>query len=557
MSSEAAEAQPAEVGEQVEEVTAAVPALELEDPRNGNEMTRTIDEAGGTKHVETLRRVRKPVIKVHVHIHDKEFVMNVGTGKQELKWLAMVAAQRYVAMSKPRGRIRQREKPRRARVGTSSFQPIQLKTPRLSPRADPLWPYDFPHPQTKIRDLLRNGDHVEIKLDTTGNMDHMVTGFQSYAFHNSTEKMNRRRPKELGLRNAQEDRIKKREEKRLHIARSLFGEEIDLSTEMTMNMFSSEWGSIKIPSYVKSKQEIQQLEQVVKKHYVSICTAFKFYGGLGDIAAAEQSMNMFNHAGKYEEVDDGQEEEEDDDDSISMSEFESFCSKTGIMDGYRVSHKVILEVFKIVNQKMEQHGDGGGMFKVSGDEQFDRSEFIEALILLAHYKFDKEFDNKIVTQMQNIMTQFVHPHVERLKPSEFRLQMAEGAMCNLLLDNIGTFKTVFNMYIEEKTNNEMNTRTFQKFCTHVGFMEGPGALSKKQVEYIFVESQNERFPADTQVSFMQEMVLVEFMEGACRAAGEYWPYTAGKIDVKVDMLIDLLQRLVQKVEEEGQYEDNE
>ena len=51
MSSEAAEAQPAEVGEQVEEVTAAVPALELEDPRNGNEMTRTIDEAGGTKHV--------------------------------------------------------------------------------------------------------------------------------------------------------------------------------------------------------------------------------------------------------------------------------------------------------------------------------------------------------------------------------------------------------------------------------------------------------------------------------------------------------------------------
>ena len=103
----------------------------------------------------------------------------------------------------------------------------------------------------------------------------------------------------------------------------------------------------------------------------------------------------------------------------------------------------------------------------------------------------------------------------------------------------------------------MNTRTFKKFCTHVGFMEGPGELSKKRIEHIFIESQNERFPADTQVSFMQEMVLVEFMEAACRAALAYWPHTVGKLDVKVDMLIDLLGRLVQKVEEEGVEDDDD
>ena len=74
---------------------------------------------------------------------------------------------------------------------------------------------------------------------------------------------------------------------------------------------------------------------------------------------------------------------------------------------------------------------------------------------------------------------------------------------------------------------------------------------------IFVESQNERFPAESQVSFMQEMVLVEFMEGACRAANNYWPHTVGKIDVKVDMLIDLLERLLQKVEAEGAFEEDE
>ena len=95
------------------------------------------------------------------------------------------------------------------------------------------------------------------------------------------------------------------------------------------------------------------------------------------------------------------------------------------------------------------------------------------------------------------------------------------------------------------------------FCTHVGFLEGPGALSKKQVEHIFVESQNERFPADSQVSFMQEMVLVEFMEGACRAANDYWPHTVGSIDVKVDMLVDLLQRLLQKLEVQGDSGDDD
>ena len=49
---------------------------------------------------------------------------------------------------------------------------------------------------------------------------------------------------------------------------------------------------------------------------------------------------------------------------------------------------------------------------------------------------------------------------------------------------------------------------------------------------------------------MQEMVLVEFMEGACRMAELYWPDTVGKLDVKVDMLIDLQHRLLEKVRED-------
>ena len=531
----------------------SLPALPLNEV-TGEFMDEIIEEEDGTRYTERLKRVKRPSIKLNIHIHDREFVLNVGKGKQDLKWLSMVASQRYVTLSKPNGRMRQREQRRRARVGTKAFQPTNITTPRLSPRADPLWPHSFPHPKTRIRDLLRNGDHVEIKLDTTGNMDHMVTGFQSYAFHNSVNKQNRRRPGEIQQRNAQIEKIKRREERRLHIARSLFGEEIDLETEETMSMFANEWKNIKMPSYAKSKQDIVQLEQIIKEHYVTICTAFKFYGGLGDVAMAEQSMALFNqdHNKSRSSVKSQEEEkeEEDDDETISLTEFESFCAKTSILDGYKVSHRDIVEVFRIVNQKMETHGEGGGKFKVEGDEQFDRSEFIEALILLAHFKYDKELDGKIVTQLHNLMKEQVAPHVERLKPSEFRLHMAEGKVCNLLLDSITIFKEVFQLYVDEKTNNEMNQRTFKKFCIHVGFMEGGQQLDKNDVEKVFVESQNERFPADTVVSFMQEMVLVEFMEGACRMANLYWPDTVGKLDVKVDMLIDLLRSLLQQINDD-------
>jgi hypothetical protein len=530
-----------------------LPALQLKEVAGTEEfMDDVVEEGDGSKYTERLKRVKRASIKLNVHIHDRKFVLNVGKGKQDLKWLAMVAAQRYVTLSKPNGRMRQREQRRRARVGTKAFQPINITTPRLSPRADPLWPHNFPHPKTRIRDLLRSGDRVEIKLDTTGNMDHMVTGFQNYAFHNSVNKQNRRRPGEILLKKAQIEKIKKREERRLQIARSLFGEEIDLETKETMALFSSEWENIKMPSYAKSKQDIVQLEQIIRENYVAICTAFKFYGGLGDIAKAEQSMNMFNkdHNKSQQMVDDAGEEDDDSDETISLPEFESFCAKTGVLDGYKVSHRDIIEVFRIVNQKMETHGEGGGKFKVEGDEQFDRSEFIEAIILLAHFKYDKEYDGKIVTQLHNLMVQQIVPHVERLKPSEFRLHMAEGKVCNLLLDSITLFKDVFQLYTDKKTNNEMNQRTFKKFCIHVGFLEGGQQLTKQDAEKVFIESQNERFPADMQVSFMQEMVLVEFMEGACRMANRYWPDTVGKLDVKVDMLIDLLRSLLQQINED-------
>ena len=230
--------------------------------------------------------------------------------------------------------------------------------------------------------MLRNGDSVEVKLDTTGNMDHMVTGFQNYAFHNSVAKQQRRRPIEVRQREEQIDKIKRREEKRLQIARSLFGEEIDLETKETMAMFASEWETIKMPSYVKSKQEIVQLEQIIKEHYVSICTAFKFYGGLGDVAKAELSMNMHNRGhndGNETRYEDDEDDGADDDETISLSEFESFCGKTGILDGYNQPSRHCRGFH--CKSENEQHGKGGVSSKWKVMSILAR--IIEALILLA------------------------------------------------------------------------------------------------------------------------------------------------------------------------------
>ena len=102
----------------------------------------------------------------------QSFVLNVGKGTQDLKWLATVAAQRFDRMARPNGRMRQRETIRAGAGKCRVVLPAEVRTPRSSPRpglneAESGWPYDFVHPKTRIRDVLRNGDHVEITVDQT------------------------------------------------------------------------------------------------------------------------------------------------------------------------------------------------------------------------------------------------------------------------------------------------------------------------------------------------------------------------------------------------------
>ena len=55
----------------------SLPALPLNEV-TGEFMDEIIEEEDGTRYTERLKRVKRPSIKLNIHIHDREFVLNVG-----------------------------------------------------------------------------------------------------------------------------------------------------------------------------------------------------------------------------------------------------------------------------------------------------------------------------------------------------------------------------------------------------------------------------------------------------------------------------------------------
>ena len=69
---------------------------------------------------------------------------------------------------------------------------------------------------------------------------------------------------------------------------------------------------------------------------------------------------------------------------------------------------------------METGSGGGSRFRVRGDGEFDRSEFMEALLHLARHKFNKMYENNGAVQLEHLLTDFVSKHAKLLVPNEFR-----------------------------------------------------------------------------------------------------------------------------------------
>ena len=282
---------------------------------------------------------------------------------------------------------------------------------------------------------------MEVTLDLSGVnggtwQEGRVTRFQSYAFKNSEAAVYRRAEAEAKHRAAEQERERIEAEKRKEMARMLFGEDVQVTEEEVRNALEAEFHSIKMPPFVRRKEQVIQIRAILEESHLDICAAFKFYGGLGDDVEADHKQSHA-HAS-----------EEDDDSSISFGEFATFCSRAKIIDGEQVSTRTLHEIFRAVNAKVEV-GTGGASFKVKGDMSFDRAEFMEAFIFLARYKFPKDFGGDPAMQLDHLMKAHVSEHAEHLKPSEFRSRMAEGDCARLLLESLDLLKSIFGIYLRE------------------------------------------------------------------------------------------------------------
>ena len=208
------------------------------------------------------------------------------------------------------------------------------------------------------------------------------------------------------------------------------------------------------------------LEQLLREHYEDICLTFRYYGGLGSKAELIENANRSLHKSGGEGG-----RRRDNEDTISFSEFMQFVQQSRIWDndggseGLESSRAITLttlkEVFRVVNSKMETGSGGGSRFRVRGDGEFDRSEFMEALLHLARHKFNKMYENNGAVQLEHLLTDFVSKHAKLLVPNEFRLARRLDS-ANLILDNIEVFRFVFDRYADGRTSS-MDRSAFWRY----------------------------------------------------------------------------------------------
>ena len=557
---------------------------------------------------------KRPAMRLHVHILDKSFVLNVGKGTQDLKWLATVAAQRFDRMARPNGRMRQRESIRAGAGICRVVLPAEVRTPRSSPRPglneeESGWPYDFVHPKTKICDVLRNGDHVEISVDLDRSTRGIApalqkekawcrvedSGFQDYAFRNSQTSLEHRLKYEKTIR---ERAVRLKEAQamlRREIANQLFGADVNASPQDIQRAFEEEIQAMAVPMFIRGAKQRAAINEHLRQAYDDICLTFRYYGGLGSKAEIIENTNKSLHSLGNKSAD-GKGGDDDNDETISFNEFMQFVKQSRIWDndggseGLESSRAITLttlkEVFRVVNSKMET-GGGGARFRVRGDGEFDRSEFMEALIHLARHKFNKMFENNGAVQLEHLLSDFVCKHAKLLVPNEFRAKLAGSDSAPLILDNIEVFRFIFDKYADGKTAI-MDRSAFLEVLCDVGMMamvtdrkgkkiilhrrgaehqsfrrgrfdddeEPPdaGALTLEEVHEFLNDMANEGGGAadmedneederDDSAATAPGLVFVGFIEAIIRAGDFRWRFEADDLDHRVESTIQQLRRL--------------
>ena len=269
---------------------------------------------------------------------------------------------------------------------------------------------------------------------------------------------------------------------RREIANQLFGADVNASPQDIQRAFEEEVKAMAVPMFIRGAKQRTAINEHLRQAYDDICLTFRYYGGLGSKAEIIENTNKSLHSlGKKNKADgsggDGG-NDDDNEETISFNEFMQFVKQSRIWDndggseGLESSRAITLttlkEVFRVVNSKMET-GGGGARFRVRGDGEFDRSEFMEALIHLARHKFNKMYDNNGAVQLEHLLTDFVCKHAKLLVPNEFRAKLASSDSAPLILDNIEVFRFIFDKYADGKTAM-MDRNAFLEVLCDVGMM---------------------------------------------------------------------------------------
>ena len=79
---------------------------------------------------------------------------------------------------------------------------------------------------------------------------------------------------------------------------------------------------------------------------------------------------------------------DENDETISPREYAFFCRQTGILDNKKIKIRTIQEIFRLVNSEVEDDGmQGSGQYRMRGDAEFDRGEFLASLVHVALKRF--------------------------------------------------------------------------------------------------------------------------------------------------------------------------
>ena len=482
---------------------------------------------------------RPPTITLHLHVHEHHFIQPCKEGTQPVKWLAMVAAQRF-SMTNPRGRVRQREGPKSPRGG---FTPSELRSPRTrrikKNQAVPDWEAinkrakgliihgtveeDFIHPDSKIKDVFRDGDRVVINLNV-GGTGARVTRFHSYAFHNSSAAQERRQEYEEEVEKEQEaadDRAL--EEIKAHIRKNtdiLFGSSasphlVHTTSELSA-AFDVEWGLMEAEHFISEDNSPEAVRGCLEIYYTPLRAAFKHWSA----------------AGKLETVTTGREYHLET--SMTADEVSQLLQKVGLFnEQFKEAH--LMQLLKRVHQETatlhsRNVSSGGGRFRSSGgsggggggpgsDLHFARPEFMLCLCLVAGERLKGRHNDNLALQVHELLHDYMCPYIQTLVRTDARAALTQDSIAKAIATVIAELRFLYDEYSSANAarfadNGTLHLSEFERLCQDAKLVTE--SVTPNTVKEVFIDAQNEDLDAKTLMkqdySNMTRMIFVEFIE---------------------------------------------